>query len=171
MQLPPEIPSPLQYGDMVNVSLIIHTSYKWATFQERRQLLELQDGPRMSYEVIGKAEDWIIAGRVRGEFQARESTMVNIPLTLVPIRGGGRLFLPMVHIRPIPSRSSTAESASDGAQTPVRIEDDGPASSELAYSCETFYENAAMSFAVVDGSTTKATAKIDPAPRWLVSAQ
>ena len=54
----------------------------------------------LTYDLAANAADWIISGRKKGRFEARQGEEVVIDLVLVPVRAG-RLFLPSVAIRPV----------------------------------------------------------------------
>lgn len=82
----------------------------------------------MLYDVHAKTEDWLVSGRKKGEFFARDGQSIDVPLSIMPVRQG-KLFLPSVSVFPLTAKGQPIVMG----QLP---------------SCETYHENAAVSLEV-----------------------
>ncbi|ORY76938.1 trafficking protein particle complex subunit 10 [Leucosporidium creatinivorum] len=87
----------VEVGQAIPITLSIRPTFSWSNGGVPDPLV-------LSYDITAKMEDWLISGRKKGEFEAKDGEETAIRLTLVPLRAGA-LFLPSVAIRPIsPSR-------------------------------------------------------------------
>lgn len=59
-------------GDLIPAELNILTSFRWANRNDFDAMTE-GAGQRMLYQVHVQAEDWIVTGKIKGEFIAKVS--------------------------------------------------------------------------------------------------
>ncbi|OAV91949.1 hypothetical protein PTTG_07389 [Puccinia triticina 1-1 BBBD Race 1] len=81
-----------QVGRPVPIDLLISTSFNWATPSPGRPPVGLV------YEIAESSDQWLIGGRKRGMFIARDDGIEKINLVLVPLRPG-YLNVPRVTIK------------------------------------------------------------------------
>ncbi|GAA5886852.1 hypothetical protein JCM6882_005915 [Rhodosporidiobolus microsporus] len=88
-----------EVGQPVPATMFIRTSFQWC-----RTLPA--EPPRLSYDVISDANDWLVSGQARGDFAARDDGELSFPLTFIPLSTAA-LFLPSVAIQPLAASSGS----------------------------------------------------------------
>lgn len=83
-----------QLGLPLPITLSITPTFAWARTPRPAGAAPLV----LTYDLAANAADWLVSGRKKGRFDAREGGECVVELVLVPVRAG-RLFLPSVAIR------------------------------------------------------------------------
>lgn len=104
-------------GDVLQFELrIIHTR-GWDTSRLKAVSSDVipDDGAELDflYEIQANPEVWLIGGKRRANFRAREGKFLKFPLMLMPLRTG-HLLLPNVDIRSVVPLHNENEKAGDG---------------------------------------------------------
>ncbi|KAH0559500.1 hypothetical protein GP486_003985 [Trichoglossum hirsutum] len=86
--------------------------------------LSSADAPlEFTYEIHANPDQWLIGGRRRVQFAARENELHKFPIVLLPLRPG-HLLLPTVDIKPFVPQSNQADNeevAVDQTRTPTQL--------------------------------------------------
>ncbi|KAF9882827.1 hypothetical protein FE257_005100, partial [Aspergillus nanangensis] len=95
-------------GQMITAELSLHHTRRWCSPGNR----ENGDGPlEFSYEIHANPELWLVGGRRRGNFTARDGEQVTFPVMLLAQKPG-HLLLPGLEIRTyMPNGSSSTPTA------------------------------------------------------------
>lgn len=145
-----------QVGQHIPCTLNIDCSLDWGSPNDHRFLqtlftpardegkdAESPNGQRMVYEIEANPDDWIVAGKIRAEFEitSMSGSHIECPLELIPLREGV-MFVPSVNVHPLPA-------ALEEGQFPSASEvyDDLPSS-------ETYQDNVAQCIEVTDAGST-----------------
>ncbi|KAF9053549.1 hypothetical protein BDZ89DRAFT_1056144 [Hymenopellis radicata] len=83
-------------GQPIAATLSIHSSFRWDTgsLNEDREY-------KMQYDVEEMVRDWLVSGRKRGDFVAKENETYTVSLTLIALHHG-ELSLPKVVVWALP---------------------------------------------------------------------
>ncbi|GAA5977541.1 hypothetical protein JCM10908_005008 [Rhodotorula pacifica] len=81
-------------GQTVDVTITIRPTFRW-----RPDPHEGRESLKLAYSVIYNMQEWLVAGQVQGDFEAREGQEHALQLSLVPLVPGA-LFLPSLAIQP-----------------------------------------------------------------------
>ena len=128
----------ISIGNPIPAELHITRTYIWShSTSPPKEPLEFM------YEVLAPNDTWLIGGRRKGYFSAREHEELSFPLLLVPQRTGYLLYpgVEIRHVRSASSSSSAAQSSGeDGEGDVIRKadkrndeEEEEPISSEIDY--------------------------------------
>ncbi|EJD39309.1 hypothetical protein AURDEDRAFT_71368 [Auricularia subglabra TFB-10046 SS5] len=93
--------SDLFAGRPITTRLAIHTSFHWGLANEAAK----ERGFKMRFDVDVPIADWLVCGRKRGEFLAKDGATYEVAITLLPLRHG-LLALPNVTVMPLPLAGS-----------------------------------------------------------------
>ncbi|OCH95045.1 hypothetical protein OBBRIDRAFT_788779 [Obba rivulosa] len=88
--------APLFAGQPVSAIVTITTSFHWAPKDE----LEKQSY-RMQYDIEDMIQDWLVSGRRKGGFTAKDGLSFTVPITLIALHHG-ELALPQISVTPLP---------------------------------------------------------------------
>ncbi|KAF8136643.1 trafficking protein particle complex subunit 10 [Boletus edulis] len=91
----PEKPAPIYAGQPISGTLSISTSLHWGDPESKLQKYVLR------YDIEERIKDWLVCGRKRGEFIARDGETFSVPLTLIALHHG-ELTLPKIEVKPLP---------------------------------------------------------------------
>ncbi|KAG6376390.1 trafficking protein particle complex subunit 10 [Boletus reticuloceps] len=91
----PEKPAPIYAGQPISGTLSIRTSLHWGDPESKLQKYILR------YDIEERIKDWLVCGRKRGEFIARDDETFSVPLTLIALHHG-ELTLPKIEVKPLP---------------------------------------------------------------------
>ncbi|KZT11270.1 uncharacterized protein LAESUDRAFT_809238 [Laetiporus sulphureus 93-53] len=87
---------PLYAGQPVAAAVNVRTSFHWAPNEDEETCSYI-----LRYDVEDMTGDWLVSGRKRGNFLAKDGTDFTIPVTLIALRHG-ELSLPQVGITALP---------------------------------------------------------------------
>ncbi|KIP08175.1 hypothetical protein PHLGIDRAFT_88626 [Phlebiopsis gigantea 11061_1 CR5-6] len=88
--------SPLYAGQPISAVLTIETSFHWAPLEDSNT-----SSYRMRFDVEEMTKDWLVSGRKRGEFVAKDGLKLEVPITLIALHHG-ELVLPQIAIKALP---------------------------------------------------------------------
>jgi len=91
----PENPALIYAGQPISGTLSIRTSLHWGDTESKRQKYILR------YDIEERIKEWLVCGRKRGEFIARDDETFSVPLTLIALHHG-ELTLPKIDVKPLP---------------------------------------------------------------------
>ncbi|PFH52452.1 hypothetical protein AMATHDRAFT_74243 [Amanita thiersii Skay4041] len=91
----------LYAGQPVPACVSIHTSFHWGSNQDEDPQY------RLRFDVEESIKDWLISGRKRGDFVAKDGETQEIPLTLIALHHG-ELALPKVVVTALPVTTETS---------------------------------------------------------------
>jgi len=91
----PENPALIYAGQPISGTLSIRTSLHWGDAESKRQKYILR------YDIEERIKEWLVCGRKRGEFIARDDETFSVPLTLIALHHG-ELTLPKIDVKPLP---------------------------------------------------------------------
>lgn len=101
-------------GQMIAAELCIRHTRRWCSPTNN----EYADQPlECSYELLANPESWLLGGRRRGNFLARDGETIRFTVLLLPQKPG-HLLLPGLEVRtfaPTQPQAPTSPSAKDGA--------------------------------------------------------
>ncbi|KZT44032.1 hypothetical protein SISSUDRAFT_977081 [Sistotremastrum suecicum HHB10207 ss-3] len=89
--------APLLAGQPVTARFTIHTSFHWGMPDQGRE----DSSYNMIFDIEEMRTDWLISGRKKGEFAAKDGGIYSDLVTLIPLRYGD-LRLPRIHVQPSP---------------------------------------------------------------------
>ncbi|MCJ1477365.1 hypothetical protein MMC13_006036 [Lambiella insularis] len=149
-------------GDVVPAELILKYTRKWDT--QRPGSDDGRDMTEFSYELDASSDTWLLGGRRRAQFVAKEHEVLTFPILLIPQRPG-HLMYPSIDIKHVEE---------DAVNTPIaRSPQFGGLDARL--SCEVEYRNHGESVLVVPNlSSTTVSLDGEAGNRggaWLVGAQ
>lgn len=87
---------PLYAGQPIPAELTITTSFHWGGGNETKD-----KAYRMRFDVEELIKEWLVSGRKRGEFLAKDGATYTMPITLIALHHG-ELPLPKVAVTPLP---------------------------------------------------------------------
>ena len=93
-----DAPPPIYAGQPVRAVLRVHTTLCWSDTSPSSPAPSTTH--RLRFDVAEHPRDWLVSGRVRGDFTARDGAAFEATLTLVPLRPGA-LPLPRVRVAPL----------------------------------------------------------------------
>ncbi|KAI9446516.1 trafficking protein particle complex subunit 10 [Lactarius indigo] len=93
---------PLYAGQPIPVLLSIQTSFHWGTKQDINRTSH-----QMRFNIEEMVRDWLISGRKRGDFEAKDGSVFTVPITLIALHHG-ELSLPKVTISSLPTVGETS---------------------------------------------------------------
>ncbi|TFK54963.1 hypothetical protein OE88DRAFT_1732249 [Heliocybe sulcata] len=92
----PTKPVPLYAGQPIPAELTISTSFHWGGGKESKD-----KAYRMRFDVEELIKEWLVSGRKRGDFAAKDGETYTVPITLIALHHG-ELALPKVSVTPLP---------------------------------------------------------------------
>ncbi|KAH9048160.1 trafficking protein particle complex subunit 10 [Lactarius hengduanensis] len=92
---------PLYAGQPIPVLLSIQTSFHWGTKQDANPSYQ------MRFDIEEAVRDWLISGRKRGDFEAKDGSVFTVPITLIALHHG-ELSLPKVVVSSLPMVGETS---------------------------------------------------------------
>ncbi|KAI9699259.1 MAG: hypothetical protein M1836_002869 [Candelina mexicana] len=107
-------------GQMLAAELRIHHTRSWDTSS-----YHADTSLEFSYEIHANPEIWLIGGRRRAHFTAKENKLHTFPIMLLPLRAG-HLLLPTVEIKPSVPRPQTLANPPTTSSSSTR-DPNGPA--------------------------------------------
>ncbi|EKM55480.1 uncharacterized protein PHACADRAFT_143869 [Phanerochaete carnosa HHB-10118-sp] len=93
---PSPTPLPLYAGQPISATLTIETSFHWAPIEDLDK-----DSYVMQFDVEEMTKDWLVSGRKRGDFVAKDGQTFEVPITLIALHHG-KLPLPKVAVQALP---------------------------------------------------------------------
>ncbi|TBU35808.1 trafficking protein particle complex subunit 10 [Dichomitus squalens] len=87
---------PLYAGQPISALLTIKTSFHWAPPEDTRV-----QSYNMRYDIEDLTQDWLVSGRKRGDFVAKDGETFSTPVTLIALHHG-ELALPKVGVNALP---------------------------------------------------------------------
>ncbi|KAK7014963.1 trafficking protein particle complex subunit 10 [Favolaschia claudopus] len=102
--LPPTSPVPmgsehtpsLYAGQPIPALLTVHTSFHWGS-----SVNDTQRAYMMRFDVEEMVREWLVSGRKRGDFAAKDNATYSVPLTLIALHHG-ELVLPKISVTALP---------------------------------------------------------------------
>lgn len=102
-------------GQMIAAELRLHHTRRWCSPAHQETTSHSDGALEFTYDLHANPEQWLIGGRRRGNFLAREGTMTTFAVMLLPQKSG-HLLLPSLDIKAfVPAGSGTGSSS--GATT------------------------------------------------------
>ncbi|KZV72948.1 hypothetical protein PENSPDRAFT_628128 [Peniophora sp. CONT] len=95
-----DAPPPIYAGQPVRALLRVHTTLCWSNTSSSPTSPAPTTTHRLRFDVAEHPRDWLVSGRVRGDFAAQDGGAFEATLTLVPLRAGA-LPLPRVRVAPL----------------------------------------------------------------------
>ncbi|KAH9079351.1 trafficking protein particle complex subunit 10 [Lactarius deliciosus] len=93
---------PLYAGQPIPALLSIQTSFHWGTKQDANHT-----SYQMRFDIEELVRDWLISGRKRGDFEAKDGSVFTVPITLIALHHG-ELSLPKVVVSSVPIVGETS---------------------------------------------------------------
>jgi len=148
-------------GHCIPAELVLQYTRKWDMKKEVSG--EETDKLEFYYELDASPETWLIGGRRKAQFSAKEDEVLTFPVLLIPQRAGHLMF-PSLEVK----RSERRGGSVPDLQSP---QSQGP---DAALSCEVDYQNQGRSVLVVS-NLRRTTVGVEPAAggggAWLVDSQ
>jgi hypothetical protein len=94
-------------GGMIPAELRLRHTRRWCPYQRR----EPDSALEFSYEILANPELWLIGGRRRANFTAKEGETLSFPIMLLPQKAG-HLLLPSLDIKTFVSQASDPDTLS-----------------------------------------------------------
>ncbi|KAH9005086.1 hypothetical protein EDB86DRAFT_3061943 [Lactarius hatsudake] len=101
---------PLYAGQPIPVLLSIQISFHWGTKQDANH-----KSYQMRFDIEELVRDWLISGRKRGDFEAKDGSVFTVPITLIALHHG-ELSLPKVVTSTMGSLPNTETHQVQGAE-------------------------------------------------------
>ncbi|PGH07996.1 hypothetical protein GX51_01436 [Blastomyces parvus] len=144
------IPPPTQLthatvGEMIPATLTIHHTRRWCPPQHREPASSLE----FSYELLVNPDVWLVGGRRRGNFTAKEGERRTFTVMLLPQRAG-HLLLPGLEVKTFATQGSAGDEPELVAGAVQR----------RAVPCEVDYQNHAETV-LVSPNLRKTTVNLD----------
>lgn len=92
---------PLYAGQPIPALLSIQTTFHWGTKQDANHT-----SYQMRFDIEEMVRDWLISGRRRGDFEAKDGSVFTVPITLIALHHG-ELSLPKVMVSSLPMVGET----------------------------------------------------------------
>ena len=103
-------------GEAIPARLTLWHTRRWCCIESREADLSLE----FSYEILSNPEIWLVGGRRRGNFTAKEGEIRSFTIMLLPQRTG-HLLLPGLDVKTfVSSQPSSSVSNSDPLSPPQR---------------------------------------------------
>ncbi|KAI0665103.1 trafficking protein particle complex subunit 10 [Cubamyces menziesii] len=104
---------PLYAGQPISALLTVQTSFHWAPPEDTKV-----ESYMMRYDIEDLTQDWLISGRKRGDFLAKDGETFSVPITLIALHHG-ELALPKVGVTalPLPGEHRMRSSVVPGCET------------------------------------------------------
>ncbi|CDO72874.1 hypothetical protein BN946_scf185002.g59 [Trametes cinnabarina] len=104
---------PLYAGQPISALLTVTTSFHWAPPEDTKV-----ESYNMRYDIEDLTQDWLVSGRKRGDFQAKDGETYSVPITLIALHHG-ELALPKVGVTalPIPGEHRMRSTIIPGCET------------------------------------------------------
>ncbi|KAI0831480.1 trafficking protein particle complex subunit 10 [Trametes gibbosa] len=104
---------PLYAGQPISALLTVHTSFHWSPPEDTKV-----DSYLMRYDIEDLTHDWLVSGRKRGDFVAKDDETFSVPITLIALHHGA-LPLPKIGVTalPIPGEHRMRSSVVPGCET------------------------------------------------------
>ncbi|OBZ75937.1 Trafficking protein particle complex subunit 10 [Grifola frondosa] len=83
-------------GQPISAQLTVTTSFHWAPVEDIKNRTYM-----MRYDVEDMTQDWLVSGRKRGDFVAKDGETFTVPMTLIALHHG-ELVLPKVAVTALP---------------------------------------------------------------------
>ncbi|KAI8998488.1 trafficking protein particle complex subunit 10 [Trametes punicea] len=87
---------PLYAGQPISALLTVHTSFHWAPPEDTKV-----ESYMMRYDIEDLTQDWLVSGRKRGDFLAKDGETFSVPITLIALHHG-ELALPKIGVTALP---------------------------------------------------------------------
>ncbi|MCJ1384935.1 hypothetical protein MMC17_008053 [Xylographa soralifera] len=153
--------SSIAVGHCIPAELVLQHTRRWDV---KREVSEQVDGAlEFSYELDASPETWLIGGRRKAQFAAKEDEVLTFPVLLIPQRAGHLMF-PSIEVKRFEKHG---EAKVDPMSPPSRDPD-------TALTCEVDYQSQGSSVLVVP-NLRSTTVGVEPEAggrgAWLVDAQ
>ncbi|KAI9065113.1 hypothetical protein FKP32DRAFT_1674998 [Trametes sanguinea] len=104
---------PLYAGQPISALLTVTTSFHWAPPEDTKV-----ESYMMRYDIEDLTQDWLVSGRKRGDFLAKDGETFSVPITLIALHHG-ELALPKVGVTalPIPGEHRMRSTIIPGCET------------------------------------------------------
>ncbi|KAI0362291.1 hypothetical protein OH77DRAFT_1416520 [Trametes cingulata] len=104
---------PLYAGQPISALLTVQTSFHWAPPEDKKV-----ESYMMRYDIEDLTQDWLVSGRKRGDFVAKDGETFSVPVTLIALHHG-ELALPKVGVTalPLPGEHRMRSSVVPGCET------------------------------------------------------
>ncbi|KAI0647217.1 trafficking protein particle complex subunit 10 [Trametes meyenii] len=104
---------PLYAGQPISALLTVQTSFHWAPPEDTKV-----ESYMMRYDIEDLTQDWLVSGRKRGDFLARDGETFSVPVTLIALHHG-ELGLPKIAVTalPLPGEHRMRSSVVPGCET------------------------------------------------------
>lgn len=98
----PYVPPMVTVGQAIPAELIIRHSRSWNSLDAKNGEVEIGDDDELEffYEIQHSLEAWLVSGRKRAHFSAKEGQVHKFPVLLVPLKAGN-LLLPNVEVKQV----------------------------------------------------------------------
>ncbi|RPB04129.1 hypothetical protein L873DRAFT_1759340 [Choiromyces venosus 120613-1] len=98
----PYAPPMVTVGQAIPAELIIRHSRSWNSLDAKHGEVEIGDNDELEffYEIQHSLEVWLVSGRKRAHFSAKEGQVHKFPVLLVPLKAGN-LLLPNVEVKQV----------------------------------------------------------------------
>ncbi|KAG0636053.1 trafficking protein particle complex subunit 10 [Tuber brumale] len=98
----PYAPPMVTVGQAIPAELIIRHSRSWNSLDVKNGEFEIGDDDELEffYEIRHSLEVWLVSGRKRAHFSAKEGQVHKFPILLVPLKAGN-LLLPNVEVKQV----------------------------------------------------------------------
>ncbi|KAI1794522.1 trafficking protein particle complex subunit 10 [Ganoderma leucocontextum] len=87
---------PLYAGQPISALLTVNTSFHWAPPEDTKV-----QSYNMRYDIEDLTQDWLVSGRKRGDFVAKDGETFTTPVTLIALHHG-ELALPKIGVTALP---------------------------------------------------------------------
>ncbi|EIW60047.1 uncharacterized protein TRAVEDRAFT_164477 [Trametes versicolor FP-101664 SS1] len=87
---------PLYAGQPISALLTVETSFHWSPPED-----EQVDRYLMRYDIEDLTQEWLVSGRKRGDFLAKDGETFSVPITLIALHHG-ELPLPKIGVTALP---------------------------------------------------------------------
>ncbi|KAI0636805.1 trafficking protein particle complex subunit 10 [Trametes polyzona] len=87
---------PLYAGQPISALLTVQTSFHWSPPEDNKV-----DSYLMRYDIEDLTQDWLVSGRKRGDFVAKDGETFSVPITLIALHHG-ELALPKIGVTALP---------------------------------------------------------------------
>lgn len=89
-------------GQAIPAELVIRHSRSWNSLDAKSGEVEIGDDDELEffYEIQHSLEVWLVSGRKRAHFSAKEGQVHKFPILLVPLKAGN-LLLPNVEVKQV----------------------------------------------------------------------
>lgn len=167
-------------GQMIAAELRLHHTRRWCSPAHQEATSHSDGALEFTYDLHANPEQWLIGGRRRGNFLAREGTVTTFAVMLLPQKSG-HLLLPSLEIKAFVPSSSSGASGNTGVTSPPPAPTSGSGSSapqappsslqRRQIACEVDYRNHGEALLVLpDLRKTTVTLSVSGGS-WLVDSE